>query len=117
MQGETFHVRVSQGRRVVLPVEACERLRIEVGDMLIVKVEEDGVELQSPGSVVASFRHRLNEKLVQKPAWWTICSPVTVSNPTRQPCAAGCSDCQRFAHADLWPRFSLYFVLGRFASS
>lgn len=63
MEAETFHVRVSQGRRVVLPTEACRRLKVGVGDMLIVKVEESGVELQSPDTVLARFRRLLNEKV------------------------------------------------------
>ena len=63
MEHQIFHVRVSDGRRVVLPAEACERLNIGVGQTLIIDVASDGVHLQSAEQMLAKFRSELNSKL------------------------------------------------------
>ena len=63
MQHQIFHVRVSDGRRIVLPAEACARLNIRVGQTLIVEITSDGVRLQSPEQRLTSFRKELQEKV------------------------------------------------------
>lgn len=47
MEKESFHVKVSGGRRVVLPHEACDKLNVGIGDTVIVEVDDDEVRLRS----------------------------------------------------------------------
>lgn len=47
MEKELFHVRISGGRRVVLPHEACNKLELGIGDTVIVEVDDDEVRLRS----------------------------------------------------------------------
>lgn len=63
MEHQIFHVRVSNGRRIVLPAEACARLNIRVGQTLVVDVATDGVRLQSAEQMLAEFRDELKRKL------------------------------------------------------
>ena len=56
MDHQLFHVRVSDGRRLVLPAEVCEQLGVEVGDTVIVSVAEGKVQLQPLGTRLAEFR-------------------------------------------------------------
>ena len=63
MDHRIFHVRVSDGRRVVLPAEACRELNIEVGDTLIVDVADKKVELHSFETTLAEFRTLLATKV------------------------------------------------------
>jgi AbrB family looped-hinge helix DNA binding protein len=60
---QLFHVRVSDGRRVVLPAEACKQLGIEVGDTVIVDVAEGKVQLHSFDTTLAEFRALLASKV------------------------------------------------------
>jgi bifunctional DNA-binding transcriptional regulator/antitoxin component of YhaV-PrlF toxin-antitoxin module len=53
---QLFHVRVSDGRCLVLPTEVCEQLGVEVGDTVIVDVAEGKVQLHSLGTRLAEFR-------------------------------------------------------------
>ena len=52
---QLFHLRVSDGRRVVLPAEVCKQLGIEVGDTVIVDVAEGKVQLHSFDTTLAGF--------------------------------------------------------------
>lgn len=63
MQHQVFHLRVSDGRRVVLPAEICKRLGVEVGGTLIVDVADDEVRLQSFASLLSDFRALLKDKI------------------------------------------------------
>ena len=63
MSHQIFHVRVSDGRRVVLPAEACRELNVEVGDTLIVDVTDCKVELHSFETTLANFRALLATKV------------------------------------------------------
>lgn len=63
MSHQIFHVRVSDGRRVVLPAEACRELNIEVGDTLIVDVTDRKVELHSFDTTLTNFRALLATKV------------------------------------------------------
>jgi bifunctional DNA-binding transcriptional regulator/antitoxin component of YhaV-PrlF toxin-antitoxin module len=63
MEHRIFHVRVSDGRRVVLPAEACRELKIDIGDTLIVDVADKKVELHSFDTTLADFRALLATKV------------------------------------------------------
>lgn len=52
MERHSFHVRISGGRRVVLPNEACEKLKVGIGDTVVVDVVDDTVRLRSLESVI-----------------------------------------------------------------
>lgn len=63
MEHQVFHVRVSDGRRVVLPAEACKQLKVNVGGTLIVDVAGGRVELHSLETSLAEFRTALAQKV------------------------------------------------------
>jgi bifunctional DNA-binding transcriptional regulator/antitoxin component of YhaV-PrlF toxin-antitoxin module len=63
MKQQTFHVRISDGRRIVLPPEACKTLKVDVGGTLIVDVSDGGVELHTVDSTVEHFRKLLASKV------------------------------------------------------
>jgi AbrB family looped-hinge helix DNA binding protein len=60
---QLYHVRVSDGRRVVLPAEVCKQLGIDVGDTVIVDVTEGKVQLHSFDTTLAGFRALLASKV------------------------------------------------------
>lgn len=63
MDDNSYRVRVSEGRRVVLPAAACRELDIDVGDTVVVRVAGGDVRLQSLSSVVDRFRKKLRRKV------------------------------------------------------
>ena len=63
MEHQIFHVRVSDGRRVVLPAEACKQLKVDVGGTLIVDVADGRVALYSFDTSLAEFRALLASKV------------------------------------------------------
>jgi len=63
MEHQLFHLRVSDGRRVVLPNEVCKQLGIKVGDTVIVDVAEGKVQLHSFDTTLANFRALLASKI------------------------------------------------------
>lgn len=65
MDHQLYHMRVSDGRRVVLPAEVCQQLGIAVGDTVIVDVAEGKVQLHSFETRLAEFRALLNSKVPQ----------------------------------------------------
>lgn len=56
MGHQVFQVRVSDGRRVVLPPEVCKLLKVEIGGTVIVDVSDGHVQLQSLENNLAEFR-------------------------------------------------------------
>jgi AbrB family looped-hinge helix DNA binding protein len=58
-----YHVRVSDGRRVVLPADVCKQLGIDVGDTVIVDVAEGKVQLHSFDTTLLNFRALLASKV------------------------------------------------------
>ena len=65
MEHQIFHVRVSDGRRVVLPPEACKELGVEVGGTVIVDVAPGKVALHSFDTALAEFRTLVSSKVPQ----------------------------------------------------
>ena len=59
MQAQTFHIRIGNGRRVVLPSEVCKSMSLNVGDTLIVRIEPDRTTLSSVERTVARFQAML----------------------------------------------------------
>ena len=56
MEGHSFHIKISGGRRVVLPSEACKRLNVDVGDTVVVDVMANAVRVRSLQAVIADVR-------------------------------------------------------------
>ncbi len=63
MEHQLFHVRVSGGRRVVLPTEACKELGVEIGDTVIVDVGKGKVQLHTFDTTLFEFRALLDSKV------------------------------------------------------
>lgn len=63
MQAQTFHVRISDGRRVVLPSELCKSMSLDIGDTLIVRMEPDRTTLSSVDRTVTRFQSLLAERV------------------------------------------------------
>jgi bifunctional DNA-binding transcriptional regulator/antitoxin component of YhaV-PrlF toxin-antitoxin module len=63
MQAQTFHIRIGDGRRVVLPSEVCQSMSLDIGDMLIVRVEPDRTTLSSVERTVERFQSMLAERV------------------------------------------------------
>lgn len=63
MEVESFHVKISGGRRMVLPSEACEKLHLGVGDTVIVEVKDDDIRLRSWKKVLQEMQEHLAEKV------------------------------------------------------
>ena len=63
MTHQSFQVRVSNGRRVVLPSEVCKQLGIDVGDSVIVDVDDGKVQLHSFDTRLADFRAELSSRV------------------------------------------------------
>ena len=63
MQTETYHVRIGDGRRVVLPAEVCKSMSLDVGDTLIVRVDPERTTLTSVERTVARFQSMLSKRM------------------------------------------------------
>lgn len=52
MEKQSYRARISGGRRVVLPNEACEKLNLGIGDTVVLDVVGDSVRIRPMTSVV-----------------------------------------------------------------
>ncbi len=53
---ETYHVRIGDGRRVVLPSEFCRSMSVGIGDMIVVRIEHDHATLNSVERTIDRFQ-------------------------------------------------------------
>jgi len=63
MQSQPFHLKIGDGRRIVLPADVCDSLQLGIGDTVIVAVEDDHVTLRSVDSAVERFQALVAEKV------------------------------------------------------
>jgi len=42
---DVFHTKLGGGRRIAIPAEVCEKLGLQLGDPLAIKVGDDGLQL------------------------------------------------------------------------
>jgi bifunctional DNA-binding transcriptional regulator/antitoxin component of YhaV-PrlF toxin-antitoxin module len=63
MQSQSFHLKIGDGRRIVLPTDVCDSLQLGIGDTVIVAVEDDHVTLRSVDSAVQRFQALVAEKV------------------------------------------------------
>jgi AbrB family looped-hinge helix DNA binding protein len=56
METQSYHLKIGDGRRIVLPADVCDSLHLGIGDTVIVAVEENQVTLRSVDSAIARFQ-------------------------------------------------------------
>jgi bifunctional DNA-binding transcriptional regulator/antitoxin component of YhaV-PrlF toxin-antitoxin module len=56
MEKQSYRAKISGGRRVVLPNEACEKLKLGIGDTVVLDVVGDSVRIRPMTSVVKDVR-------------------------------------------------------------
>ncbi|MDP1798011.1 MAG: AbrB/MazE/SpoVT family DNA-binding domain-containing protein [Planctomycetaceae bacterium] len=65
MHRQTFHVRIGDGRRVVLPSELCRSLSVRVGDTLVVRIEDGRATLNSVDRMIDRFQSLVAARVPQ----------------------------------------------------
>ncbi|MCA9184697.1 MAG: AbrB/MazE/SpoVT family DNA-binding domain-containing protein [Pirellulaceae bacterium] len=63
MRDITFHVRLTEGRRVVLPARACKELELSIGDTLILTIEDGDMKLRSVSAMLNAFQKKLRTQI------------------------------------------------------
>ena len=63
MDDKSYQLRISGGRRVVLPPVVCDELDVDVGDTLVLRLENGHAKIQSVATMVDRFRGKLREKI------------------------------------------------------
>lgn len=63
MQAQTFHVRITDGRRIVLPPELCHSLSVGVGDTMVVRLEDNHVTLDSVERTIDRFQQLVADRV------------------------------------------------------
>jgi bifunctional DNA-binding transcriptional regulator/antitoxin component of YhaV-PrlF toxin-antitoxin module len=63
MQPQSFHLKIGDGRRIVLPPDVCNSLHLGIGDTVIVAVENDHATLRSVDAAVERFQALVAEKV------------------------------------------------------
>jgi len=63
MQAESYHLKIGEGRRIVLPAEVCRSLAVNVGDTLIVRLEDDRATLNSVDKTIERFQALVAERV------------------------------------------------------
>ena len=65
MQAHSYHVKIGEGRRVVLPSEVCKSMSLGIGDTIIVRVEDNRTTLSSVDRTIERFQSLLAERVPQ----------------------------------------------------
>ena len=63
MNQQSFHVKIGDGRRVVLPTEVCRQLGLGVGDDVVLRIENDRATISSVDHAIARFQSILARQL------------------------------------------------------
>jgi bifunctional DNA-binding transcriptional regulator/antitoxin component of YhaV-PrlF toxin-antitoxin module len=63
MESPSYHVRIADHRRIVLPTELCDRLALHVGDTIVVRVEDDHAILSSVDRTIKRFQDLVAQQL------------------------------------------------------
>ena len=63
MQAHSYHVKIGEGRRVVLPSEVCRSMSLGIGDTIIVRVEDNRATLSSVDRTIERFQSLLAERV------------------------------------------------------
>lgn len=59
MQTEHYHLRVGEGRRIVLPTEVCRTLAVNIGDTLVIRRDENQFTVSSVDRTIQRFQELL----------------------------------------------------------
>lgn len=65
MDTQTFHVKIGNGRRVVLPSEVCRSMSLRIGDVLVVRVDPEQLTLSSIERTVERFQSMVAARVPQ----------------------------------------------------
>lgn len=63
MQSQPYHIRIGEGRRVVLPAEVCKSMSLGIGDTIIVRVEDNRAMLSGVVRTIERFQSLLAERV------------------------------------------------------
>ena len=63
MQTQTYHLRISEGRRIVLPLEVCRKIGFDVGETITLRVEDNRATLQSVDRTIQRFQQLVAENV------------------------------------------------------
>ena len=63
MQSQPYHIKIGEGRRVVLPSEVCKSMSLGIGDTIIVRVEDNRATLSSVDRTIERFQSLLAERV------------------------------------------------------
>lgn len=63
MEDTSYRIRLSGGRRVVLPLSACEELDVDIGDTILLNIHDGNVRLQSFNKMMDQYRQHLRESV------------------------------------------------------
>ena len=63
MEPHTYQMRIGEGRRVVLPPEVCQSLSVNVGDTIVVRLEEDRATIGSVNRTIDRFQKLVSAKV------------------------------------------------------
>lgn len=62
MPPQSYHIKIGDGRRVVLPSEVCKLMSLAVGDTIVVRVENNKATLSSVEQTIVRFQALLAKK-------------------------------------------------------
>ena len=63
MEAQTYHLRIGEGRRIVLPTEVCRELGFGVGDSIIVRLDDGRATLNSALRTIERFQRLVATKI------------------------------------------------------
>jgi bifunctional DNA-binding transcriptional regulator/antitoxin component of YhaV-PrlF toxin-antitoxin module len=63
MQAQSYHIKIGEGRRIVLPSEVCRSMSLGIGDTIIVRVEDNRATLSSVDRTIERFQSLLAERV------------------------------------------------------
>lgn len=63
MNSHPYHLKLGEGRRLVLPADVCRGLALGVGDTVIVRLEDDRATLRSVDHTISRFQALLTERV------------------------------------------------------
>lgn len=63
MNPESYHLKIGGGRRIVLPSDLCRNLSLDVGDTVIVRLEDDQATLRSVDRTISRFQSLLAQRV------------------------------------------------------
>jgi bifunctional DNA-binding transcriptional regulator/antitoxin component of YhaV-PrlF toxin-antitoxin module len=63
MPSQPYHIRIGEGRRVVLPAEVCKAMSLGIGDTITIRVEDNRATLSGVVRTIERFQSLLAERV------------------------------------------------------